>query len=402
MSKKKPKVETIDARVARAVDGLDPSTFAGTMNTVDPKDATLAGIREKVLTVAAGDNGAFDERVLEVIQGGGKKNLTVEDIADTVDRGPAGVAASIQRLKARGFNVVAATGKRGGIQLDAIALPPVRSRIVHDAGEYQEGTWVRFGVCGDKHLCNMHARLDVMNLLYDFYAAEGITTVYDTGNWIDGECRFNKGELLVHGMSAQLKYWIENHPARPGITTKFVAGDDHEGWYQQRECVEIGKIAMLMARDAGRTDLEYLGYAEALVELKAAEGSRWMMVNHPGGGTAYATSYTGQKYVESLAGRREAEHRAAGALPQVQHRLPPRGLGGRYRNMLRPDAVHAEEEAAGARRGAARRSDAGAGRAHHPLPDGVPAVLRQGLLRGTAAAIWVGGVAAGSVSATLR
>ena len=217
------------------------------MNTVDPKDATLAAIREQAVAGGATDTGKLDESVLEVVRKG-IPDLTVEDIADVVDRGPAGVEASLKRLRTRGFNVIVGNGKRGGIQLEAVPLPAVRSRIVHDIREYEEGTWVRFGVCGDKHLCNMHARLDVLNLLYDFYAAEGITTVYDTGNWIDGECRFNKGELLVHGMSAQINYWIENYPARSGITTKFVAGDDHEGWYQQRECVEIGKIAMLAAR----------------------------------------------------------------------------------------------------------------------------------------------------------
>jgi hypothetical protein len=172
---------------------------------------------------------------------------------------------------------------------------------VHDLSDYT-GKWVKFGVCGDKHLGNMQSRLDVMKLLYDLYEEEGIDTVYDTGNWIDGECRFNKGELLVHGLDAQIDYWIENHPHRKGITTKYVAGDDHEGWFQQRECLEIGKYAMLKARDAGREDLVYLGYAEALVELKASHGSRMMMVNHPGGGSAYAISYKAQKYVESLQG----------------------------------------------------------------------------------------------------
>jgi hypothetical protein len=267
---------------------------------VDPRDATLDAIRAEAVAAGAQDNAGLDESVLDVLQKG-KADLTVDDIADTIDRGPSGVAASLQRLKARGFNVVVGAGKRGGIQLDVVAPPAHRPHIVHDLSDYS-GQWVRFGVCGDKHLGNMHARLDVMKLLYDFYASEGITTVYDTGNWIDGECKFNKGELLVHGMSAQINYWIENHPQRPGIVTKFVAGDDHEGWYQQRECVEIGKFAMLMARDAGRNDLEYIGYAEALIELKTAHGSRFMMVNHPGGGTSYAVSYKGQKYVESLQG----------------------------------------------------------------------------------------------------
>ena len=242
----------------------------------------------------------LDESIISILKRK-KAPQTVEAIADELDRGPKAIAGALEGLRARGYNVVSRIGKRGGIQLEAIAQETVRSRIVHDLSDY-DGKWVRFGVCGDKHLCNMQSRLDVMKLLYDLYESEGITTVYDTGNWIDGEARFNKGELLVHGMDAQLDYWIENHPSRPGITTRYVAGDDHEGWYQQRECLEIGKYAMLRAKDSGRNDLEYLGYAEALIELKAKQGSRIMMVNHPGGGSSYAISYKGQKYVESLQG----------------------------------------------------------------------------------------------------
>lgn len=257
------------------------------------RDARIAAERPRET------GGALEEAVLKVLKG--KKNSTVEDLSNVLDRGPQVIQAAVKSLRVKGYNVTLSESQIGGIRLEAIALAVKPNSVVHDLSEY-EGKWVRFGVCGDKHLGNMHSRLDVMKLLYDLYAAEGITTVYDTGNWIDGEARFNKGELLVHGMDGQLDYWIDNHPQRKGITTHFVAGDDHEGWYQQRECIEIGKYAMLRAKDAGRDDLKYLGYAEALIELKASKGSRFMMVNHPGGGASYAISYKGQKYVESLQG----------------------------------------------------------------------------------------------------
>lgn len=225
-----------------------------------------------------------------------KEPRTVEQLADALDTAPAKIRVSLDALRKTGYNVAIRGDKTS---LEPVTRTPGRIAYTHDLSDYG-GQWVRFGVCGDKHMCNMHSRLDVLKLLYDLYEAEGITTVYDTGNWIDGEARFNKGELLVHGMDAQLDYWIENHPRREGITTYFVAGDDHEGWYQQRECLEIGRYAELRAQAAGRNDLKYLGYAEAIVELKAAKGSRHMMVNHPGGGAAYAISYKGQKYVECV------------------------------------------------------------------------------------------------------
>lgn len=229
-----------------------------------------------------------------------RRDTTVEDLTNILDRGMNVIEASVKNLKSKGYNVALSESKRGAIQLEAIAIAKPKT-IVHDVSEY-EGKWRKFGVCGDKHLCNQHSRLDVLNLLYDLYAAEGIDTVYDTGNWIDGEARFNKSELLVHGMDAQIDYLIENHPIRDGITTHAVAGDDHEGWYQQRECLDIGKYAELKMRDAGRQDWVHLGYAESIIELKASHGSRRMMVNHPGGGSSYAISYKGQKYVEGLTG----------------------------------------------------------------------------------------------------
>jgi transposase-like protein len=168
----------------------------------------------------------------------------------------------------------------------------------------------RFGVVGDNHLCNKHSRLDVLSAAYDRFEREGIQTVFNPGNWIDGEHRFTKPECIVRpGMDAQIDYMIENYPQRKGIVTRYIAGDDHEGWYQQRECIEIGRYLQLRAEKAGREDLKYLGYAEADVELKAKGGSACMRVVHPGGGSAYAISYTDQKRVESYQG---------GEKPQVE------------------------------------------------------------------------------------
>jgi hypothetical protein len=174
----------------------------------------------------------------------------------------------------------------------------------HEVAGSSTDEWThRFGVTTDNHLCNRHSRLDVLKEAYDHFAAEGITRVFNCGNWIDGEARFNKTELVTApGMDNQINYLIDNWPVRTGITTEFIAGDDHEGWYQQREGIEVGRYLELRAKKQGRSDLHYLGYGECDVRLVAPAGSAVMRVVHPGGGSAYAISYTDQKRTESYQG----------------------------------------------------------------------------------------------------
>lgn len=161
----------------------------------------------------------------------------------------------------------------------------------------------RFGFIADTHLGSQHERLDVCNELYDWFVEQGVSRVFHCGNWIEGEARFNKHELVpeAHGMQNQLDYMVEHYPARDGVTTYYVAGDDHEGWYSQREGVDIGRMLQDTAERAGRSDLVYLGYKEAFVTLehpKTGKRAR-MLIDHPGGGSAYALSYAAQKRVEA-------------------------------------------------------------------------------------------------------
>jgi hypothetical protein len=105
-------------------------------------------------------------------------------------------------------------------------------------------------------------------------------------------------------MDAQLRFLAENYPQRDDIKTYFIAGDDHEGWYGQREGIDIGRWTERVVREAGREDFIYLGYMEADVDLvnAATEKSARMRIVHPGGGSSYAISYSMQKLVESYEG----------------------------------------------------------------------------------------------------
>lgn len=164
--------------------------------------------------------------------------------------------------------------------------------------------WVRFGLVADTHLACKECRLDTIHAQYDLFEKEGINTVLHAGNIVDGYVpRINGGSVLCSGIDDQAQYTIDNYPARKGLVTHFITGDDHEGWWM-KEGFNFGAYLSMLAKEQGRTDLNYIGHVEADVEVKVkgASESTMIKVQHPGGGSAYARSYAGQKQVESLQG----------------------------------------------------------------------------------------------------
>lgn len=206
----------------------------------------------------------------------------------------------VSLLRRQGHNV---HERSGVLTLEKDIQPAFIGGPVFEYVSRPDNTFL-FGATSDNHLGSKYERLDVLNALYDRFAEEGADRVFNAGNWIDGEARFNKFDLHVHGMDAQLAYLAAEYPQREGLITYAVAGDDHEGWYGQREGVDIGRYAENVMRQAKREDWVNLGYMEAHVKLVNANTGKSSMlaVVHPGGGSAYALSYSIQKIIESLDG----------------------------------------------------------------------------------------------------
>jgi len=167
---------------------------------------------------------------------------------------------------------------------------------------FDDSNWTRFGMVSDTHLCCRESRLDALHAQYDLFKKEGITTVFHAGNIVDGYVpRINGGSVLDSTIDGQVQCVIDDYPRIEGITTHFITGDDHEGWWQ-KEGFNFGAYLMLTAREQGRHDLNYIGHVEADVALQCGEHTQILKVQHPGGGSAYARSYKGQKMVESFQG----------------------------------------------------------------------------------------------------
>jgi hypothetical protein len=226
------------------------------------------------------------------------KRRSFEDICNHLNSSPEKANEELQRLKAAKYNVE----YDGDLTVNTQVSQGAKHSMLNE--EMWRGDSVSFGFTSDNHLCSHFERLDVLNLLYDIYLKEDISIVLNGGNIIEGEAQFNKNETHTKGMTKQVEYTVKNYPFRKGVETWFVSGDDHEGWYNQREGINIGEYIQMKREQSGLFDMKHLGYVEADIEINEGgfENDSWIRVMHAGGGSAYATSYAPQKIVESLQG----------------------------------------------------------------------------------------------------
>ncbi len=236
---------------------------------------------------------------LDIVERLLKTGVTLDQLCVRSNATPGQVLDELDQLTARGLNVI----RTGDLFRIEKGMP------VGNVGEFisfqtDDRNRIKFGLSSDKHTGSKYHRLDVMESLYAWFADEGVTAVLDSGNYIEGESRFNKYDINVHGLEAQAQNLVATLPQIPGLTTYAVSGDDHEGWYAQREGLDIGRYVESAFRSNGREDWVNLGYMEAYVEIVNGETGvvSKVLVMHPGGGSAYATSYRPQKIVEGFEG----------------------------------------------------------------------------------------------------
>lgn len=166
---------------------------------------------------------ALKDRILAVLR---KAPTTQPLLALACDATEGQVLDAIHAMQATGANLHlfgAAWSLERAPEAGSLTVDAYRSRA--------NGTY-KFGWLGDTHLCSKYARLDVLRDIYRRFANADIDRIFHAGNYIDGEARFNKFDLLVHGMDAQVRYLRDEYPVAPnGLITYAVDGDDHEGWY---------------------------------------------------------------------------------------------------------------------------------------------------------------------------
>jgi len=227
------------------------------------------------------DKRAFD--LIETL----KKGIQMSELSDRLNVSPKACEALIDDIRGQGYNVQQ-IGEE--IKISNIIVP-ADNRI---ANQWNGEKVIRFGLMGDTQINSKYTQITHLHDFYDKCKAEGIDTVYHTGDIDDGE-KMRPGheyELYNQGADDHIAEIVKVYPNN-GVKTYFITGN-HDAAYVKLCGLDIGyKIA------EKRPDMIYLGYMSSTINLT---DNCTMELRHPIDGTAYAISYKIQKMIEAMSG----------------------------------------------------------------------------------------------------
>jgi len=173
------------------------------------------------------------------------------------------------------------------------ALSDVQGKITI---EKTDSSTIRFGLIGDRHIGSLYHNSKAIQSFYNYCEQEGITTIYDCGDILDGH-KIYKGqefELRDLGFESQLRRLEKESPRN--IKTRFITGN-HDASFKHLAGISVGTTIQEII-----PEYEFLGEEQANIQFDTPNGKYVLGLIHPGGGSAYAISYRPQRIIESLEG----------------------------------------------------------------------------------------------------
>jgi len=220
------------------------------------------------------------------------KARKIEELAELLKMPVGTLKGYLLDLRAKGYNI--AYEMNGMVWLDRSYNETFKTiRVNLD----RMGNKIRFAAVADTHMCSKWQQKTYLHNFYDECAKEDVKLVLHCGDWVDGDYsakrREHMKEVFVWGADDQAEYVRKNFPYRKGIETKGITGN-HDATYMALSGTNIlSKIC------DQREDLENLGSINAKVWVTEKCD---IDVFHPADGSAYAASYSIQKYLDSLQG----------------------------------------------------------------------------------------------------
>lgn len=153
---------------------------------------------------------------------------------------------------------------------------------------------LRLGIVSDTH---GGSKFEQLTALRDFYREadeEEVAAFIHAGDITQGPDEMHRGmvhEVHAHGADAQVDYVSRTYPRSQRDVPTYVISGNHDDSHLKQ-----GGVNVVRRISQQRPDLVYLGQDAAYLTLNGMRA----YVTHPDGGGAYAKSYKGQKFSESL------------------------------------------------------------------------------------------------------
>jgi predicted phosphodiesterase len=158
---------------------------------------------------------------------------------------------------------------------------------------------LRFGLVSDTHGGSKFEQLTALRAFYRHADEAEVDAFIHAGDFVQGSDRMHLGmehEVHAHGSDAQVSYVVGTYPrSERGAKTYAISGNHDASFLKDGGSNVVRQIAK------GREDIVYLGQDAAYLNI----GNLRAYVVHPDGGGAYAKSYKGQKFSESLPADRD-------------------------------------------------------------------------------------------------
>lgn len=153
---------------------------------------------------------------------------------------------------------------------------------------------LRLGLVSDTHGGSKFEQLTALQAFYRHADENDVDAFIHAGDFVQGSDKMHLGmehEVHAHGSDAQVSYVVGTYPrSERGVKTYAISGNHDASFLKDGGSNVVRQIAK------GREDIEYLGQDAAYLTI----GNLRIYVVHPDGGGAYAKSYKGQKFSESL------------------------------------------------------------------------------------------------------
>lgn len=209
-------------------------------------------------------------------------------LAENLRATPKAVAESIDILKQKGYEILC-----HGDEYQLMRVPFVDHSTMQRI-KYPSDRIIRFGACSDSHYGSKAQQRTALYKFYGLCQQLEIRHVFNSGDLVAGVGMYPEQpyEVYLHGADEQVEAAISDYPLYLGCTT-YVIGGNHDASF-----IKAAGHDVFRRIQSDRSDIEYLGWYEATVEI---DNRLRVRLWHPKGGVPYAKSYRIQRLSEGIA-----------------------------------------------------------------------------------------------------